>query len=177
MPFCSNCGTDVGDAKFCAKCGTPTAGQSSAKTASESTAVPPSPAAGSASAAGGASAEQGGQQDEPRSFASPGAGPETVSDSTRNIAAAIAYITPVAVILLLIEPFKSIRYIRFHSLQSLFYFGVWIVLQFVLGFIMPPIAFLVTLVFVVGWFFIAYKAFLGEMFHLPLVGELTNKYL
>ena len=99
MPFCSNCGTDVGDAKFCAKCGTPTAGQSSPKTASESTATPPP-------AAGGVSAEQGGQQDEPRSFASPGAGPETVSDSTRNIAAAIAYITPVAVILLLIEPFK-----------------------------------------------------------------------
>jgi uncharacterized membrane protein len=121
---------------------------------------------------GGASAEQdaqpSGQQSAQQNFASPGAGPESVSDSTRNIASALAYITPVAVVLLLI---------RFHSLQSLFYFAGWIVLQFVLGFIAPPIAFLVTIGFVIGWFFIAYKAFVGEMFELPVLGELARKYL
>jgi len=170
MPFCHNCGTDVSGAKFCSSCGTPTAGQ-------RSPATPPPPAAESAPGSGGAPAEQGGQQGAPRNFASPGAGPESVSDSTGNIAAALAYITPVAVVLLLIEPFKDIRYIRFHSLQSLFYFGAWIVLQFVLGFIAPPIAFLVTIAFVIGWFYIAYKAFLGELFHLPVVGEMVDKYL
>ena len=166
MPFCTNCGTDVSGAKFCSNCGTPAADQPSG-------AAPPAAAAESASEAGGAPE----QQDAPQSFSSPGAGPESVSDSTRNIAAALAYITPVAVILLLIEPFKDIRYIRFHSLQSLFYFGAWIVLQFVLGFIAPPIAFVVTFAFVIGWFFIAYKAYLGEMFHLPVLGELADKYL
>ena len=166
MPFCTNCGTDVSGAKFCSNCGTPAAGQSSG-------AAPPQPAAESAPEAGGASP----QQDAPENSSSAWGGPESVSDSTRNIAAALAYITPVAVILLLIEPFKDIRYIRFHSLQSLFYFGAWIVLQFVLGFIAPPVAYMVTLAFVIGWFFIAYKAYLGEMFHLPVLGELVDKYL
>ena len=166
MPFCTNCGTDVSGAKFCAKCGTPAAGQSSG-------AAPPAPAAESAPEADGASEQQGA----PENSSSPGGGPESVSHSTRNIAAALAYITPVAVILLLIEPFKDIRYIRFHSLQSLFYFGAWIVLQFVLGFIAPPLTFVVSLVFILGWLFIAYKAFLGEMFHLPVLGELVSKYL
>ena len=166
MPFCTNCGTDVSGSKLCSKCGTPAAGQSSG-------AAPPAPAAESAPEAGGAS----GQQVAPENSSSPGGGPESVSHSTRNIAAALAYITPVAVILLLIEPFKDIRYIRFHSLQSLFYFGAWIVLQFVLGFIAPPVAFVVTFAFIIGWFFIAYKAYLGEMFHLPVLGELVDKYL
>lgn len=166
MPFCTNCGTDVSGAKFCSKCGTPAAAQSSAE------ATPP-PAAESSAGTGAAS----GQQAAPGNSAPPGGGPESVPDSTRNIAAALAYITPVAVILLLIEPFKDIRYIRFHSLQSLFYFGAWIVLQFVLGLIAPPVAFVVTFAFVIGWFFIAYKAFLGEMFHLPVLGELAEKYL
>ena len=166
MPFCTNCGTDVSGAKFCSNCGTPAASQSSG-------AAPPPPAAESAPEAGGASP----QQDAPENPSSAWSGPESVSDSTRNIAAAAAYITPVAVILLLIEPFKDIRYIRFHSLQSLFYFGAWIVLQFVLGFIAPPLAFVVSLVFIIGWFFIAYKAYLGEMFHLPVLGGLVSKYL
>ena len=91
MPFCPNCGTDVSGAKFCSNCGTPAAGQSSG-------AAPPQPAAESAPEVGGAS----GQQAAPENSSSPGSGPESVSDSTRNIAAALAYITPVAVILLLI---------------------------------------------------------------------------
>ncbi len=166
MPFCTNCGTDVSGVKFCSNCGTPAAGPSSGAAA-------PPPAAESAPGTGDAS----GQQGAPGNSWPSGSGPESVPDSTRNIAAALAYITPVAVILLLIEPFKDIRYIRFHSLQSLFYFGSWIVLQFVLGLIAPPVAFLVTFAFVIGWFFIAYKAFLGEMFHLPVLGELADKYL
>ncbi len=166
MPFCPNCGTDVSGAKFCSNCGAPAASQSAG-------APPPAAAPESAPEAGGTS----GQQAAPEKSSSAWGGPESVSDSTRNIAAALAYITPVAVILLLIEPFKDIRYIRFHSLQSLFYFGAWIVLQFVLGFIAPPVAFVVTFAFVIGWFFIAYKAYLGEMFHLPVLGELANKYL
>jgi uncharacterized membrane protein len=174
MPFCPNCGTDVSDSTFCSSCGTPTAGP-----ASGGAAPPPAPEA--APGSGGAPAEQdsqpSGQPGAQQTFPSPGAGPESVSGSTRNIASALAYITPVAVILLLIEPFKSIRLIRFHSLQSLFYFAGWIVLQFVLGFIAPPIGFLVTIGFVIGSFFIAYKAFLGEMFDLPVLGELVRKYL
>ena len=166
MPFCPNCGSDVGSSKFCANCGTPAAGPAPGGTAA-------APGAGPAPAAPGE--QPAGQQGAPQNLASPG--PESVSDSTRNLAAALAYMTPVAVILLLIEPFKNIRYIRFHSLQSLFYFGAWIVLQFVLGFIMPPAAFAVSLVFIAGWFYIAYKAFLGEMFELPVLGELAKKYL
>ena len=174
MPFCTNCGTDVSGAKFCSKCGTPTAGQSSGGTDTQAAgAAAPPPAAESAPETGGASEQQGAPDNAP----SPGSGPESVSNSTRNIAAALAYITPVAVILLLIEPFKDIRYIRFHSLQSLFYFGAWIVLQFLIGLIASPVAFVVTFAFIIGWFFIAYKAYLGEMFHLPVLGELADKYL
>ena len=174
MPFCTNCGTDVSSGKFCPACGTPVAAQPASETTSQSASEAPPPSAdGSAPETSGASA----QQSAPQIPSAGASGPESVSDSTRNIAAALAYITPVAVILLLIEPFKDIRYIRFHSLQSLFFFGAWIVLQFVLGLIVPPVAFLVTLVFVVGWFFIAYKAFLGEMFDLPVLGELAKKYL
>jgi uncharacterized membrane protein len=99
----------------------------------------------------------------------------------------VAYCTIVpAIIFLLVEPYKSDRFVRFHSLQCL---GLWLSL-FVLGFamwivgsvlgIIPMLAMLllstlIVLAAVVTWGLLVVKALLGESFKLPWIGELAER--
>jgi uncharacterized membrane protein len=105
----------------------------------------------------------------------------------RKAAGAVAYCTVVpAIIFLLLEPYKSDRFVRFHSLQCL---GLWLSL-FVLGFamwivgsvlgIIPMLAMLllstlIVLAAVVTWGLLIVKALLGESFKLPWIGELAER--
>lgn len=105
----------------------------------------------------------------------------------RKTAGAVAYCTIVpAIIFLLLEPYKSDRFVRFHSLQCL---GLWLSL-FVVGFamwivgsvlgIIPMLAMLllstlIVLAAVVTWGLLIVKALLGESFKLPWIGELAER--
>jgi len=110
--------------------------------------------------------------------------------SKDRLTAALAYITFIpAVVLVLIEPFKRNRFVRFHSFQSIFLAVATILAAVVmrilysalahipvLGFLL---AWLVTAVAVLGcvilWLVLLVKALQGETFRLPWIGSLAEK--
>lgn len=69
---------------------------------------------------------------------------------------------------------KENKVIRFHALQSLATFLTLFILSIVAGFI-PflgwVIAILVTPISIFLWFLLMYKAYLGEKYKLPLIGN------
>lgn len=171
MPFCGNCGTDVTGVSWCPKCGAAVAGGAGSATAGATTSsgAATGAAAGSAPAASGAAA-QGGLAD--------------------NVAGALAYVTIIpAIIFLVIEPFKNIRFVRFHSLQCLFFAGTVFVVEIalmVLSFILAFVhgGFLVSLLFplfglgvFVAWIIMVIKAYQGQEFKLPVIGDFATKYV
>jgi uncharacterized membrane protein len=107
-----------------------------------------------------------------------------------NLLAAFAYITFIpAVILVLIEPFKRNRFIRFHSFQSIFLTVATIVIAFalrilysvltlipVVGYLMAWLALAVAVLgWGILWLVLLVKALQGQTFRLPLIGSLAEK--
>lgn len=107
-----------------------------------------------------------------------------------NIAALIAYVFTVitGLIFFLIE--KESRYVRFHAMQALLLGGAFLVLWFVLVIVNITLAFasgtLATLMgllsFVIWLGFLGViilccvKAYQGQWFKLPVIGDLAEKY-
>jgi len=95
-----------------------------------------------------------------------------------NVAGALAYfLGPITGILfLLIE--KNNKFVRFHAMQSTLTFGGIFVLNIVLGFI-PILGWiagsLISLVCLILWVFLMYKAFNNEEYELPVIGDLARK--
>jgi uncharacterized membrane protein len=80
------------------------------------------------------------------------------------------------IIFLLIE--KDNKFVRFHAWQSIFVFGAYTILALIFGWI-PFIGWVMTyilgvLAFIL-WVFLMYKAYKGEQYKLPLVGDLAAK--
>jgi uncharacterized membrane protein len=107
-----------------------------------------------------------------------------------NVAGALAYFTFIpALIFLGIMPFKRNHFVRFHSFQSIFLLisGVLIALVMKLMFsllaVIPRVgyllawlaALLVLLAFALVWAVSVVKAFQGELFKLPLIGDLAER--
>jgi uncharacterized membrane protein len=106
-----------------------------------------------------------------------------------NITALIGYpIGIVALILIFIE--KDNKFVRFHAFQSLLFWVavtvLWIVLfifTFVLAFVSSTLAGVFSLIFLLfglavlaGLIFLAVKAYQGQMFKLPMIGDMAEKY-
>lgn len=97
-----------------------------------------------------------------------------------NMLGAVAYLFGfiTGVVLLLVE--KKSAFVRFHAMQSTILFGgifaVNLALNLIpfLGQIVATLLFFAT--FIV-WLVLMWKAFQGERYHLPYVGELADKYL
>jgi len=93
----------------------------------------------------------------------------------KKTAAAIAYagIWITGLVFLLIE---KDPYVRFHAMQSVIVFGALNILMFVpiIGWILSP---LVMIVGFVLWLVLIYKAYQGEEYKLPMVGEFAEKQL
>ena len=95
-----------------------------------------------------------------------------------NIAALLAYLLwfVTGLILLLIE--KKNKFVRFHAMQSILTFGFFLVANLVLAFIpvigwaMMPILGIVQLII---WIILMVKAYQGEKFKLPVVGDMAEK--
>lgn len=104
---------------------------------------------------------------------------------TDNAATGLAYLTFIpAIIFLVTAPYNQKPLIRFHSWQSIFYSIVWFVAWAVLAVIgMIPILNLVDIVLfpltflglVIVWVILLIKAFNGERFKLPVIGDLAEK--
>lgn len=93
----------------------------------------------------------------------------------RNTAAALSYVlgwlSGIVFLLLEKDPF-----VRFHAMQSLITFGALTIIAIipVIGWVLSP---LVMILGFVLWLVLIYKAYQGEEFKLPLIGELVKKQL
>ncbi len=161
MPFCSKCGADVTGVAACPQCGTAAAGEPAAD---------PGVAAAAPEAAPQATPAAGGLPD--------------------NVAGALAYVTVIpAIVFLLIDPFKTIRFVRFHSLQSIVFSLTAFVLQFAvtivsialsfagLGMIMGLVGWLISMGIFVLWVVLVIKAYQGQEFRLPVISDLAAKWV
>ncbi len=97
-----------------------------------------------------------------------------------NILGAVAYLLGfiTGVVLLLVE--KKSKYVRFHAMQSTILFGGLFIVNLGLGFI-PLLGWLVNVVLSLAgfvlWILLMWKAFNGETYKVPYVGELAEKQL
>ncbi len=169
MAFCKNCGSAV-EGQFCAKCGTPI-GAPAAQGAA--TAAPP-PA---------------------QPYAQPGAPAQPVAAAggmTDNVAGLLCYVLGLitGVLFLVIEPYKNNPFVRFHAFQSIFFnlfaIALSIVLSIVSGIIFAALPFsiwglwsmltmLVWLAIFAVWVLLLIKAYQGQRYKLPVIGDLAEK--
>ena len=97
----------------------------------------------------------------------------------------LAYVTFIpAIIFLVTEPYNKSRFIRFHSFQSIFLFVAVVILQIALTFlavvpflilVTAPLHMLVALGALIVWIILLLKANQGQMYKLPLIGDLAEK--
>lgn len=97
-----------------------------------------------------------------------------------NLMGAAAYLLGfiTGIIMLLLE--KQSKFVRFHAMQSTILFGGVFVINMALGFI--PIlgwiaGLILSLVSFILWIVCMWKAFQGEMYKVPYVGEMAEKQL
>ena len=146
--FCTSCGSAMDDgAVFCSKCG-----KGSASAGASGAAAAPAAAPAAAQAGGG------------------------LSD---NVAGMLAYVTIIpAIIFLVMEPYNRNRFIRFHSFQCLFIFVALVAIHIILGFVPIvgwAISILVSLASLALWIVLLIKAYNGQMWKVPVVGDIAEK--
>jgi uncharacterized membrane protein len=117
-----------------------------------------------------------------RAPAAPAAAGSGMAD---NVAGMLAYVTFIpAIIFLVTPPYNQSRFIRFHSYQSIFLFVAVVGIQIALSvltvvpfliFITAPLHMLVALAALVVWIILLLKANQGQMFKLPIIGDLAQK--
>jgi uncharacterized membrane protein len=106
--------------------------------------------------------------------------PEEIKTSTglnQNVAGLLCYLAGwiTGLILFLIE--KENRFVRFHAMQSIITFGSLTVLSMIFGFmpllwILMPILGILQLIL---WVILMVKAYQGELFKLPMIGDIAEK--
>ena len=109
----------------------------------------------------------------------------TAGGLTDNMAGMLAYFTIIpAIIFLVMEPYNRNRFIRFHAWQCLFFAGALFVLHAalsiltfvpVLALITVPLHVLVSLGGFIFWIIVLIKANQGQMYKLPVIGDLAEK--
>jgi uncharacterized membrane protein len=102
-----------------------------------------------------------------------------------NVAGMLAYITFIpAIIFLATAPYNQSRFVRFHSYQSIFFCVAYIAIKVILSiltfvplliFITGPLFLLVSLGALILWIILLLKANQGQMFKLPVIGDLAAK--
>lgn len=160
MAFCASCGAQMQDnVAFCPSCGASTRAGTTA---------------GSGAAAAPAPVVSGG---------APGVG--TTGGMSDNVAGLLAYVTIIpAIIFLVIEPYNKNRFIRFHSFQNIFFHVAWFALWMILAFVghIPVLGWLTILIWpliglggLILWIVLVLKAYQGQMFKLPVIGDMAEK--
>jgi uncharacterized membrane protein len=147
VAFCPTCGTQIADGASCPKC----AG------AAAPGAIAVAPAAGGL---------------------------------TDNVAGALAYVTIFpAILFLVLEPYNKNRFVRFHAFQCLFLCVAGIALWIALAIVSVVLAFIpilghlisfllwlaITLGFLIVVLILIIKAYQGEKFKLPVIGDMAEQ--
>jgi uncharacterized membrane protein len=109
--------------------------------------------------------------------------PTATAGLTDNVAGALAYLTIIpAILFLVLEPFNKRRFVRFHAFQSIFFFVAWVAVDIGLAIIghIPFLGWailflwpLVSLVLFVILLILALKAYQGQEFKLPVIGDIA----
>ena len=163
MSSCQSCGAVLAaDNRFCQSCGSPT----EMKVGVSTTAVESSAAVAVMSQAG-----------------------ETESKMMdTNVVGALAYLAGfvTGIVFLVLDPYKSNSFVRFHAFQSIFFnvawvafWIVWMILSAVLtpltagvfGLIALPLTLILTVAGSGIWIFLMYQAYQQKLFRLPIVGK------
>ncbi|MDK2826134.1 MAG: hypothetical protein PWQ44_1314 [Methanolobus sp.] len=103
---------------------------------------------------------------------------ETKLGVSENIEGLLAYILGLisGIILLVIE--KDNMVVRFHAAQSTVLFGIIFILNIVLGFI-PFIGglllFVLSIVTLIFWLLLMFKAYNGEMYRVPVIADYADQ--
>ena len=168
MSFCQTCGTSLPDGSVtCTACG---ATQGVAAAGAAPGPIPgaiPGPIPGTIPAA-----------------------PVPAAGLTPNVAGALAYLVGAitGILFLVIDPFKTDRFVRFHAFQSIFFnlawiafWIVWMIVGLMLGAISHGLFFIIqlpiNLLITVGgfclWAYLMYTAYQGKTFQLPVIGALA----
>ncbi len=113
--------------------------------------------------------------------------PSTMSQTglSDNAAGGLAYITIIpAIVFLVAAPYNRSSFVRFHAWQSIFLTLACIVIDVavmilgrlpILGWMTLLLWPLVGLGIFIAWILVLIKAFNGERFKLPLIGDLAEK--
>jgi uncharacterized membrane protein len=111
--------------------------------------------------------------------------PSAAAGLADNVAGMLAYVTFIpAIIFLVTPPYNQSRFVRFHSYQSIFFsvavFGIQVALSILtvvpfLIFITGPLHLLVALGALIFWIILLLKANQGQMYKLPVIGDLAEK--
>jgi len=102
------------------------------------------------------------------------------ASGNENLMAAASYLLGfvTGIIFLLVE--KESKFVRFHAMQSTILFGGVFIINIALGFI-PILGWLAGLLISLGsfilWIVLMWKAFQGEMFKVPYVGDMAEQQL
>jgi len=192
MVYCKRCGAQVvNDTAFCGSCGAPANTASVSAEAAPASAGPISTGAPESGSAAASAATSG-------TAPSPAAGETFRSAAAQsapmasNVAGLVAYVLGfvTGIFMLVSEPYKSDKFVRFHALQSIFLSGVYVVAMIAWS-IFAGILFgasfgalwqfvylgwwLVRLAFFALWLFLMYKAYNNERFELPIIGPMAAK--
>jgi uncharacterized membrane protein len=168
MSACQSCGTALADdTRFCQTCGSPANLRADvfvpAVGNSVGVAVMPPPA-------------------------------ETVSKTMdTNVVGALTYVAGfiTGILFLVLDPYKSNSFVRFHAFQSIFFNVVWVafwVVWMIVSAVLTPltagifglIALPLMLMFTVAgfgiWIFLMYQAYQQRLFKLPIVGKFAAEH-
>lgn len=115
----------------------------------------------------------------------PGAAAVPAQGMTDNVAGMLAYVTIIpAIIFLVVAPYNRNRFIRFHSFQCIFLCVAWTALWIALSIFahIPFLGWLSILLWpliglggLILWIVLLLKANQGQMFKLPLIGDMAEK--
>lgn len=120
--------------------------------------------------------------------AAPGPQSTQASGMTDNVAAALCYVLGVitGILFLVLAPYNQNKFVRFHSFQAIFFHLAFIaliiaetivtmILPWSLSMIASLLAMVVWLAGVATWILLLVKAYQGERFKLPVIGDLAEK--
>ena len=103
---------------------------------------------------------------------------KTSMNLEENVAGLLCYVVGwiTGIVFLVLE--KENTFVRFHALQSILTFLPLSVIAWILGwipFVGWALGALVSILIVILWLILMYKAYQGERYKLPLAGEIAEK--
>lgn len=112
---------------------------------------------------------------------------KTSTGLEENVAGLLAYLLGIitGIVFYVIE--KENKFVRFHAMQSIITFGALFIISII---VVPIIAIVPVIGWIIGgllsiiiwiitivlWVILMYKAYKGEKFKLPIVGNIAEKY-